>query len=218
MVNINNTQGASGSLHPALRVINDRGNHSYGTVAEFRIASTADTDRPSLLFSKGGTSNNWSLGMSVYDGNHDNFAIGYRSNYPISTWATSYLSIRTNGNVLIGTISDNGNRLRVNGTIFSDSSITATSFFESSDSRIKKLIENNLDYQSIANVTAKYYEKNGKQELGYFAQDFETLLPSAVSKNEDGYLNLSYREVHTAKIAYLEKRIEELEQQLKNKL
>ena len=97
------------------------------------------------------------------------------------------------------------------------SSVTATSFFESSDSRIKKLLEDKLDYQSIASVTAKYYEKNGKIELGYFAQDFETLLPSAVSKNEDGYLNLSYREVHTAKIAYLEKEIKELKEQLKNK-
>ena len=104
-----------------------------------------------------------------------------------------------------------------NGAIESLSTVTATAFFESSDSRIKTLLDDKLDYQAIANVTAKYYEKNGKIELGYFAQDFETLLPSAISKNEDGYLNLSYREVHTAKIAYLEKRITELEKQLKNK-
>lgn len=127
------------------------------------------------------------------------------------------------GNVSFGSTADAGYKLDVTGnfrassTGFFGSSVTATSFFESSDSRIKKLLEDKLDYQSIASVTAKYYEKNGKIELGYFAQDFETLLPSAVSKNEDGYLNLSYREVHTAKIAYLEKRITELEQQLKNK-
>ena len=122
----------------------------------------------------------------------------------------------SNGNVLIGTTSDNGARLQVSGDARFTSSVTAASFFESSDSRIKTLLEDNLDYQAIANVSAKYYEKNSKIELGYFAQDFESLLPSAVSKNEDGYLNLSYREVHTAKIAYLEKRINELEQQLKN--
>jgi hypothetical protein len=97
------------------------------------------------------------------------------------------------------------------------SSVTATSFFESSDSRIKTELEDVLDYAAIANVTAKYYEKNGKVELGYFAQDFETLLPSAISENEEGYLNLSYREVHTAKIAYLEKEIKELKEKLKNK-
>lgn len=96
------------------------------------------------------------------------------------------------------------------------SSVTATSFFESSDSKIKTLLEDKLDYQAISNVTAKYYKKNGKVELGYFAQDFETLLPNAVSKNEDGLLNLSYREVHTAKIAYLEERIKQLEKKYEN--
>ena len=108
-------------------------------------------------------------------------------------------------------------KVNYNGAGTFNSSVTASAFFESSDSRIKTLLEDKLDYQAIAKVTAKYYEKNGKIELGYFAQDFESLLPSAVSKNEDGYLNLSYREVHTAKIAYLEKEIKELKQQLKNK-
>jgi hypothetical protein len=102
------------------------------------------------------------------------------------------------------------------GSGYFRSSVTASSFFESSDKRMKTLLENTLDYAAIANVTAKYYEKNGKTELGYFAQDFETLLPSAVTKNEDGMLNLSYREVHTAKIAMLEKEIKELKEQLKN--
>ena len=39
-------------------------------------------------------------------------------------------------------------------------------------------------------------------------------MPSAVTKNSDGFLSLSYREVHTAKIARLEKRVAELEKQL----
>lgn len=106
LVNINNTN--NGATGYALRAVNERGNHSYGTVAEFRIESTSDGDRPSLLFSKGGTSNNWSLGMSVYAGSHDNFAIGYRSNYPISSWATSYLTITTGGNILINGATDLG--------------------------------------------------------------------------------------------------------------
>jgi hypothetical protein len=221
LVNINNTKIAGGVYFPALKVRNGEGNHSYGIVSEFSTGSTGG-DRASVLFYTSASNHSWTIGQVTSSwGVADSFGIGYRaSNTPssFSAWPSNYFAITTGGNVLVGTISDNGNKLRVNGTIFSDSSITATSFFESSDSRIKKLIENNLDYQSIANVTAKYYEKNGKQELGYFAQDFETLLPSAVSKNEDGYLNLSYREVHTAKIAYLEKRIEELEQQLKTKL
>jgi hypothetical protein len=94
------------------------------------------------------------------------------------------------------------------------SSVTATSFFESSDKTIKTLIEDNYQAKGIESVIAKLYVKNGKQELGYFAQDVQGILPSAVSVGADGLLSLSYREVHTAKIARLEQRIEELEKQL----
>ena len=115
------------------------------------------------------------------------------------------------GAVMIGTLLDNGNKLRVNGTIFSDSSVTATSFFESSDATLKTLVEDNYQAKGIDSVVAKLYIKNGKEELGYFAQDLQGVLPSSVSKGSDGLLNLSYREVHTAKIAYLEEKIKQLE-------
>ena len=143
----------------------------------------------------------------------------------INTFATGYGSASLAGSFLLQSdnalqFSTGGDFIRMtiasNGSTTFLGSVTATAFFESSDSRIKTLLEDKLDYQAIAKVTAKYYEKNGKIELGYFAQDFETLLPSAVSKNEDGYLNLSYREVHTAKIAYLEKRIKQLEEKYEN--
>jgi hypothetical protein len=92
--------------------------------------------------------------------------------------------------------------------------ITAPAFFESSDIRLKKLIESNPIINGIEKLEAKLYEKNGKSELGYFAQDAELIMPYAVTKNADGFLNLSYREVHTAKIARLEQRVAELEKQL----
>jgi hypothetical protein len=94
------------------------------------------------------------------------------------------------------------------------SSVTATAFFESSDFRLKTLIDGSAQIAGIENLQAKLYEKNGKMELGYFAQDAEKIMPYAVTKNEDGFLNLSYREVHTAKIARLEQRVAELEKQL----
>jgi hypothetical protein len=94
------------------------------------------------------------------------------------------------------------------------SSVTATSFFESSDKTLKTLITDNYQAEGIELVTAKLYTKNGKEELGYFAQDVQAILPSAVNVGSNGLLSLSYREVHTAKIARLEKRVEELEKQL----
>jgi hypothetical protein len=93
-------------------------------------------------------------------------------------------------------------------------SVTATSFFESSDKTIKTLIADNYQAKGIESVMSKLYYKNGKQELGYFAQDVQAILPSAVSIGEDGLLNLSYREVHTAKIAQLEQKVAQLEAQL----
>jgi hypothetical protein len=90
------------------------------------------------------------------------------------------------------------------------SSVTATGFFESSDSRLKTLIQDNYQTKGIASITPKLYTKNGKVELGYYAQDFVGILDSAVSKGSDDMLSLSYREIHTAKIYALEQEIKEL--------
>jgi hypothetical protein len=102
--------------------------------------------------------------------------------------------------------------------------VNATAFYESSDRRIKDLVQDDYRANGIESIRPKLYKKNGKLELGYYAQDVEPILPHAISVNDAGFLNLSYREVHTAKIAYLEDSIEEikakilyLENQLKTK-
>ena len=94
------------------------------------------------------------------------------------------------------------------------SSVTASSFFESSDKTIKTLIQDNYQTKGIESVTAKLYIKNGKEELGYYAQDLQDILPSAVSTGDNGLLNLSYREVHTAKISSLEHIVKEQQAQI----
>jgi len=90
------------------------------------------------------------------------------------------------------------------------STCTATGFFESSDSRLKTLIQDNYQTKGIASITPKLYTKNGKVELGYYAQDFVGILDSAVSKGSDDMLSLSYREVLVAKVYALEQEIKEL--------
>jgi hypothetical protein len=94
------------------------------------------------------------------------------------------------------------------------SSVTASAFFESSDATIKTLITDDYAVEGIENIASKLYIKDGRQEVGYFAQDVLPLLPNAVVKNDAGILSLSYKEVHTAKIARLEKRVKELESKL----
>ena len=102
-------------------------------------------------------------------------------------------------------------KIRGDGAITAYGSITAASFFESSDSRLKTIIQDNYQTKGIASITPKLYTKNGKVELGYYAQDFVGILDSAVSKGEDDMLSLSYREVLVAKVYALEQRIKELE-------
>ena len=98
------------------------------------------------------------------------------------------------------------------------SSVTATAFFESSDSRLKTLISDNYNAVGIESILPRLYEKGGVVELGYYAQDVQEVLPSAVVERMDGFLDLSYRQVHTAKIANLENRIKQLEDLIKQLL
>jgi hypothetical protein len=124
-----------------------------------------------------------------------------------NVFTRSAYSVYVNQNTL-------GMQLNTSGALTVTSSITATSFFESSDERLKSNIID-LD-ANVSSIIAKSYLKNGMKEIGYLAQDVERILPSAISKRDDGYLDLSYRQVHTAKIAALEKEVFELKQQLKN--
>jgi hypothetical protein len=106
--------------------------------------------------------------------------------------------------------------LIVTGGIGAGGSIYAASFFESSDKRVKTLIEDNFQAKGIETIIPKLYTKNDKVELGYYAQDVQGILNSAVSEDEKGMLSLSYREVHTAKIYALELEIKELKELIKS--
>lgn len=144
-------------------------------------------------------------------------------------WYIGYTALDSSDDLVFG--SNNGGsqvnnimRMTKAGPVSFVSTITASAFYESSDRRIKDLIQDNYRVNDIESIRPKLYKKNGKIELGYYAQDVQPILSHAVSVNDDGFLNLSYREVHTAKIAYLEDSIEEikakilyLENQLKTK-
>jgi hypothetical protein len=150
--------------------------------------------------------------------------VGGTTGYGISGWANSSVfesAAGTGSNLVIGNYEDGPiifqtnnrvERVRIysSGAILCTSSVTATGFFESSDSRLKTLIQDNYQTKGIASITPKLYTKNGKVELGYYAQDFVGILDSAVSKGEDEMLSLSYREVLVAKVYALEQEIKEL--------
>jgi hypothetical protein len=149
---------------------------------------------------------------------------GYKINLNGSiSFAYGFLSIyrgsSSPNDILVG---NDGSRFYIGGNAYVAGSVTATGgFFDTSDARLKTLVEDNYLLSSIANVKARLYIKNGRTELGYYAQDIESILPSAVNEGADGFLSLSYAQVHTAKIAVIEdevtilkNRVSELEKQL----
>ena len=99
-------------------------------------------------------------------------------------------------------------RLNINGTVY------ATGYFEISDIRLKNVLSTTEG--DIPAITYTWKDgRDDKLHWGYAAQDVMKYLPDAVSGSE--YYGLDYNQVHTYKIAQLESRIKELEQQLKNK-
>ena len=88
-------------------------------------------------------------------------------------------------------------------------------FFETSDIRFKNVIETNpqIDLTSIDVIKfTRTDNENGQIRYGYSAQQVQLILPDAVTGEDK--LSVNYMDVHTLKIAALEKRIAELEAKL----
>jgi hypothetical protein len=163
------------------------------------------------------------------------FILGYNRNTTsyndisfLTNGSNNTLILKTSGAVLINRITEAGYTFDVNGTgrftgqltgtdaLFAGSVTASGGFFDTSDSRLKILVKDYEQPKGIENVAARMYVKNSKQELGYYAQDLQEILPSAVGEGSDGFLTLSYSQVHTAKIAHLEKEVAELKELIKS--
>jgi hypothetical protein len=94
--------------------------------------------------------------------------------------------------------------------------VTANSFFESSDIRFKNVIETNPNISVLGIDVIKFTRTDDNANAvryGYSAQQVQEVIPEAVVGDEK--LSVNYMDVHTLKIAALEKRIAELEAKLK---
>jgi len=94
--------------------------------------------------------------------------------------------------------------------------MTADAFFEASDIRYKNVIHTNptVDLSSVDVIKYKFTDDElGQVRYGYSAQDVQALCPDLVAE-KDERLYLNYSDVHTLKIAALEKRVKELELKL----
>ena len=107
------------------------------------------------------------------------------------------------GNVLIGTTTDSGYKLDVNGTARINGNTTITGscsassgFFETSDSRLKDFKDPvKVDLDKLSKLTKAYFTfKNDpeKMHLGVSAQEIQEIYPEIVDENEEGFLSVDY--------------------------
>lgn len=89
--------------------------------------------------------------------------------------------------------------------------MTSTGFSNSSDIRLKDIIDNDGDVY-------KYTFKDGRDNFvhsGYVAQYIKYHFPNQVYVGSDGYYSVNYTEIHTQKIRELENQVEALKNQVK---
>ena len=92
--------------------------------------------------------------------------------------------------------------------------LTANAFFEASDIRYKDVIETNPDITGLGIDVIKF-TRHGSDMIryGYSAQQVQSIIPESVYGEDT--LTVNYMDVHTLKIASLERRVKELEAKLK---
>ena len=119
-------------------------------------------------------------------------SVGSRTNHSfnITTNNVSRILITSGGNILMGTTTDNGERLYVSGSIRATGSITANS-----DARLKKnieRIENALE--KVGQISGYTYNTiyDEDRHAGVIAQEIDKVLPEIVNKGNDGLMGVEY--------------------------
>jgi hypothetical protein len=130
--------------------------------------------------------------------------------------------VKNNGNTLMGTTSDPGYRLYVNGTIYATGNITANS-----DLTLKKnlqLIENPAEKLISLNGYSYQWKSDDSYQYGVIAQEVEKVMSYAVQTGSNGIKGVAYNQltplliegfkVHETELQTLKKRVTYLETKL----
>jgi hypothetical protein len=98
---------------------------------------------------------------------------------------------RDSGNILLGTTSDNGEKLYVSGAIRATGTITANSDLTLKKNLLK--IENALEkVEQINGYTYEFKADDSKRHGGVIAQEIDKVFPEIVNKGNDGILGVEY--------------------------
>jgi len=186
------TSSPSATLH----VIKDgSGNSNSSITGSQLILSRTSAAGENLAFRNTGTSNGINgtnyTAQILSDGNNvlEMYTTGALP-LVFGTNTTERMRI-TGGNILMGTSTDNGERLYVSGAIRATGTITANSDITLKKNLLK--IENALEkVEQINGYTYEFKEDDSKRHAGVIAQEIQTVLPEIVNKGKDGILGVEY--------------------------
>lgn len=85
-------------------------------------------------------------------------------------------------------------------------------FYDTSDMRVKDNIES-IDVSKADKIRLVEFDRTDREHHGYgvIAQELETVYPSMVNTDENGFKTVNYSEIYAVKIKYLEDKIATLE-------
>jgi Chaperone of endosialidase len=118
---------------------------------------------------------------------HDNIPLNFSTN------AIERMRITAGGNILMGTTTNNGERLYVSGSIRATGNITANS-----DLTLKKnlkLVDNPIDKLNQLNGYLYQWKENDEYQYGVIAQEVEKILPHAVQTGKNGIKGVAYNQL-----------------------
>ena len=99
-----------------------------------------------------------------------------------------------------------------------DTTIAGT-LTQNSDQRLKTIVGEVPDLSAIRAVRFQWndnkYQHDNKEHIGYIAQEVEKVAPYLVEEDSEGYKTLDYIALLCAKVDYLERTVEKLEDRIK---
>lgn len=144
---------------------------------------------------------------------------------PFSTDKDLYLGYDSTTNIQFYTTDASGNnrkkiaQFKQDGNVVFNNTVTASSFYSSSDIKLKNVISNPVykveDFANLDLVKYTWKDKDNKVHLGSIAQSVEKEFPELVNIDKDGYKSLDYSVLGVVGIISLAKEIIELKKEIK---
>lgn len=173
------------------------------------ITDTNGSNIDIVSYPAGGNAYSGAMGMFV-NGGKDLLLMASNANIRFVTGGyTEAMRVTNSQNILIGTTTEGTGRLQVSGAVYATSG-----FYDTSDIRIKNIIERNPDVKLDLDLV-KYTKKDDEfntVRYGYIAQEVQKLMPELVGGKDT--LSLNYQDVHSVLIYNLMNRIKQLESKL----